>query len=204
MPVDQVKHADGQRDVHKKYRPPGNVFDERPADYRTSRRSQSAETRPCADRRPPFVFRESRADNGETARHEQRGAHALDAARDDKLLNVRRQAAPDGRQRKERNTGGIYTFAPVAITERSSRQQQRGKKQRVGLDHPLQVRYGRIKLCLQRRQREIGNTGIDECHAGSEDGSGKYPRTDRVRTGSRRAPCAYDRLIARLLNDDRH
>jgi hypothetical protein len=62
------------------------------------------------------------------------------------------------------------------IAERAAHQNQRREQQSIGFDDPLHVHHGCMKAGLQRRQSNIDDRAVDESHAGTENGGGKYPR----------------------------
>ena len=67
--------------------------------------------RPRADCLATTLLVERRTDNGKAAGHEQRSAHALNAARDDQLMNVQGKAATRGGQGENRYSGHEHPTA---------------------------------------------------------------------------------------------
>ena len=69
----------------------------------------------------------------------------------------------------------------VKVAQRSACQEKRGKHERVRFDDPLNVRYRRMQIGLQRRQRHVHDGAIDERHARTEDCHSQHPRTGGIR-----------------------
>ena len=60
--------------------------------------SDRSESRPRSNRMTPAFLVKGGTDDGETARHQERSAHALNASCEDQFVNVRGDSAPHGRQ----------------------------------------------------------------------------------------------------------
>ncbi len=115
------------------------------------------------------------ADDRKTAGNQKRAAHALSRTRDDQLLDVWRESTPDGGERKHRNADRINSLAAKVIAQRTSDQQKRREKERIGFDHPLHVYHRRIQICLQRGKGDVNDRAVNKHHARTENGGGEYP-----------------------------
>src|SRR5262249_23367536 len=111
-----------QWNVYKKYPPPGKCFDEPTAKHRTEARRNRRKSRPGADRSPSLFFTKVRAYQGETSRHKQSGAHALNPASDYQLHDIRCQAAPSGSEGKNNDPDHKYASSSEPVTKRSANQ----------------------------------------------------------------------------------
>ena len=96
------------------------------------------------------------------------------------------RAAPRSRGRtrtdasvKQRDADEKDALAPELIAQRSADENQRAEKQRVGLDHPLDVGDRRVKIGLERGQRDVDDRRIDERHARPEDRGDQRPSIRR-------------------------
>ena len=58
--------------------------------------------------------------------------------------------------------------APEHVGERAGGQQQRGQRQRVGVDHPLQVGEARVQARLDPRQRDVHDRDVEQQHEGRD------------------------------------
>ena len=61
--------------------------------------------------------------------------------------------------------------APEAVGERAGRQLERGERERVGVDHPLQVGQRGVQRLLDVRQRDVHDRDVEQEHEGA-DGDG--------------------------------
>src|SRR5438093_199364 len=80
-------------------------------------------------------------------------------------------------------------------------QQERGEKERVRLDDPLDVGDGGAELALQRRQGQVDDRAVDEGEARAEHRRGQHPRPSGLRA-RRGGTCRKDdALVTRGLED---
>src|SRR4028119_1948768 len=100
----------------------------------------------------------------------ERAADALYGPRDDELLGVHGDAAPDGGQGEDHHAQSVDTPAPVAVSQRTAYQDQGGQEQRVGLDDPLRVQGGGAKTRLYLREGHVRHGTVYKGHRGTDDG----------------------------------
>src|SRR6266511_287780 len=105
--------------------------------------------------------------------------NARDVERDD----VPRRAAQKRGDAENDHAAREDEPAPVAIRERTGREDQRGKRDRVRVDDPLQTRQARVELSLDARQRDVDDRDVDEQHECRRANGDKRP-----------APCGCDPL----------
>jgi hypothetical protein len=80
-----------------------------------------------------------------------------------------------GQAIERRSYAGFERLRKHHAEERDRQEDQRTQKQRVGFDHPLHVRDGRVEVPLQCGERNIDDGRIDERHARPENGRGEGP-----------------------------
>ena len=168
------ENGDRDRHVDEEGRAPGNMFDEPAAHDGADGGGDGGEGGPGADRVAAFVFREGGGDDREAAGDEQRAADSLHCAGGDQLRDAGREAAPDGREREERDADVVNPAAAEVVAERSADEKQRGEEERVGFDDPLHVDGGGVECGLERREGDVDDGAVDEGEAGAEDGGGEY------------------------------
>ena len=106
---------------------------------------------------------------GEAARHEQRRPDALHAAEEDQRAGGRREAAEERGEREPDEPDGEHAPAPVAIAERTRREQERGQREEVRVEHVLQLAQGRVELLRQHRDDDVHDRGVDERERRAQD-----------------------------------
>ena len=75
----------------------------------------------------------------------------------------------DGHAREENPT------APKQVAQGAPDENQRTQEQAIRLDHPLHIHHRCVKATLYRRQSDIDDCAVDECHAGTENRCGENP-----------------------------
>ena len=155
------QHA--QRHVDDEDRAPPEVVEQVAADDRAERDAEPGGRGPDADGRPPLALVLEHADQQRQRRgHDQRGARAHHRAR--------RDQRPDAARVRRRRRGGAeheqpgeqHAPASVAVAERPGEQQQPGERERVRVDHPLELAEVRVELAHQRRQRDVDDRVVDD------------------------------------------
>jgi len=141
------------------------MLDQPSAQKWANRGSNRGKARPCPDRLTATLFVERCADNRKAAGDQERTSNPLDGSCGDQLLNRRREAANNRRQRKNRHSREEHPASPKEVAERASDQNQRAQEKPVGLDDPLHVHNRRVKTGLQCWQGDINNGAVDESHA---------------------------------------
>ena len=113
-------------------------------------------------------------EQGQRGGEHHRAAGALNAAGD--VQHERGLGDPaDQRGDRENDEADREDHAAAqAIGERPGRQQQGAQRQRVGVDHPLQVGEARMQSGLDPRQRDIHDRDVEQQHEG-RDRNGYQP-----------------------------
>ena len=98
---------------------------------------------PSPDQAPIAAARsgavERRRDQREAARGEQRAADALQGPGRDQLLDVRGQPADQRGEREPHDPDQEHPPPAEVVAQRAAEQDQRGERERVGVDRPLQA-----------------------------------------------------------------
>jgi hypothetical protein len=147
---------------------------------RSNRGRDRAEPRPGPDRAAAFGLVEGSADDREAAGHEEGGPHALHGAAGNQHRRRGGDAAGHGGDGEEEQAGEENALAAELIAERSADQDERAEKQRVGLDHPLDVGDRGVEIGLKRGQRHVHDRAVDERHARRQDRRHQRPPPGRV------------------------
>ena len=93
-----------------------------------------------------------------------RAADALARARDDQEQRARGQRAQERGQREQAEADREHELAAEQVGERAGGQQERGQGQRVGVDHPLDVREARVQIGRDLRQRDVHDRDVEQQH----------------------------------------
>ena len=70
--------------------------------------------------------------------------------------------------------------ASEAVAERAAEQDERGERQRVGVDHPLQAGGAGAEVGTDRGQRDRDDRGVEEGHARPQNGGEQDPPPGRL------------------------
>ena len=66
-------------------------------------------------------------------------------------------------------------MATPQVAQGAPGENQRTQKQTLRLDHPLHIHHCRMEATLYRRQSDVDDCAVDECHAGTENRCSKNP-----------------------------
>jgi hypothetical protein len=130
---------------------------------------------PRADGAAALGAVERRADDREAARHEERRADALERAADDEQQRRGGDAAQNRRGSERHHADQVDALAAELIAHRAADEDQRAEKQRVRLDHPLDIDDRRVEAGLKRRQRDVDDGHVDERQARAENRRDQRP-----------------------------
>src|SRR6185503_905124 len=113
------------------------MFHEPTAEHWTNRGSDRGKSRPRSDRFTALVFVKRRTDQRETSRHKEGTADSLHCASDDQLFDVGGEPAECGGDGKDDDADIEDATTSVTIAERTTDEQECGKKERVSFNDPL-------------------------------------------------------------------
>ncbi len=141
---------------------------------------------------------EGRVHDRQHLRHHHRGHPALEDARGDQHLRVRREAAQRGGEREAADADEEQPLATVDVTQPSAGDQPGGEGERVTGRYPLDLAEGSARVPLDRRNRDIDDRDVDEVHEGrrhhDREGEPATPVTRAGRPQGRRVPRRLRRL----------
>jgi hypothetical protein len=146
--------------------------------------------------RPWVGGREQRQRRGE---HD-RAADALDPARQRQERRIARDAAQQRAEREDDDAGGEHDPPPDAVGDHARREQESGERQRVRVDHPLQIGQAGAERSLDVGERDDNDRDVEQEHEDAERhgcerpplaGHWEPPGEGRERTRSNVAPDGY-------------
>src|SRR5207244_13190003 len=114
------------------------------------------------------------------------------------------EATPAGGQGEDRDANGKEAPSPVQITQRSSHENERGEKERIGFHNPLHISGRGAQVLLDHWQGDIDDGAINKSHARSKDGSNEYPDPNLWGTGLSLSPRANHALITGRFHEGGH
>ncbi len=135
---------------------------------------------------PRSLALERLCDQRQRGREHHRAAGALHGAGEVQRQRVPRQAACGRGQREHDQPGHEHAPAPEQVSQRAGRQQERGERERVGVDHPLQVGERGMQRALDVGQRDVDDRDVEQQHE------------DRHRDGDQGPPLALHRYLPAL------
>ena len=155
--------ADG--DVDEEDPRPGEEVDEDAAEQQPDRAATDRDRSPDTHRlRPLGPFGEGCRDDRERGGRDQRGAEALQPARDDKELRRGRQPADQRTGGEDDDAGEEDALAAHEVARAAAQQKESPEDERVRVHDPLQVGVGHLEVGLDRRQRDVHDRRIEDDH----------------------------------------
>ena len=155
---------DADRDVDEEDPAPREVGRQRTADQRADRDRCAGRRAPDAERgsalAPLELLRQERQRGGE---HD-RAADPLARAREDQEERRGGRAAEHGGRGEEHDPADEDALAPEQVGERPRVEDEGRERQRVGVDHPLEVGEGRAEVAGDRRQRYVHDRDVEQEH----------------------------------------
>ena len=121
-----------------------DVLDQEAAEQRAEGEAEARDAGPDADRRRQLLARERGDDDRERERVHERRADALDDARGDQALCRRRERTGRRREGEDGEADEEHALAAEAVAELAAEQDQRGEREDVGVDRPLEVLRRRL------------------------------------------------------------
>ncbi len=169
----------GDRHVDEEHPPPRDGVDEPAAEERTDRRRDPRQARPGPHRPTPVLAPHDGVDERQAAGHQQRPTQTLDQPRRDQREPGRRQAAAEGRHGEQHEPGHEHPATPVPVTERATQQEQRGQREQVAVEHPLQRREAAPEVAADRRERHVHHGPVEERDPRAQGRGGDQPPSGR-------------------------
>ena len=142
----------GQRQVEQEHRPPAPL-DQPAAEERADRPGDPAEPGPRADRRAPGPApRNDAGDQREAARRQQRPADALQRAAPRSAAPGSARARTAATPARTSDADDEHAAASEVVAQRAAEQDQRGQREGVGVDGPLQAGEPGVQVRADRRR----------------------------------------------------
>jgi hypothetical protein len=156
---------------------------EDPAEQQAEGAAAGRDRTPDAERlRALGALGERRGDDRQRRRRDQRAAEALEAAGGDQHPGAGGEAVEQRGGREDEHAGDEQPAPADEVGGAAAEQQEPAEHQRVGVDHPLQVRRRELEVVLDRRQRDVHDRGVEDDHELREaDQHQDEPRVDLVR-----------------------
>lgn len=192
-PAHRDPHRDGgQRQIDQEDRPPVHILGEQAAQYGAGRGRGAADAAPDAERHAPVpALIRGHQQRGGGGEHRRR-ARPLHGAGRDQHARVRGQTAGQGGEREQRQPGHIQPTPPQEVRGRTRHHQQRGQRQRIDVQHPLERGEGGAQAVGYPGQRGVHDRHIDQQQNIAEGDGGQRPplpaRSRAPSPGRSRAP----------------
>jgi hypothetical protein len=150
----------------------------------------TGEGTPDADRHRASRGGNRAREERERERHDGRGADALERAGGDERPGAGREGGSDRREAEERDPGDEHPTPAEPVAERRGGDHEARERERVGVDHPLQLLERGAQLGAQDRQGGGHDEVVEGGHEHRQGGG------DQGEAGARRAAAAGRRFRA--------
>jgi hypothetical protein len=165
LPVGDGNRRDPDRDVDQEDPFPAETVGEQAANQRADRHRDA--DRGAVDTHGHAALgpgRELLGDQGQRDGEHDRAADALQRSRQVEEGRIGRQRAEQRGDREDAKSDREDAAAAEAIGERAGGEHQGGKRERIGIDHPLQVGEAAAEILLYRGQRRVDNGDVEKKH----------------------------------------
>ena len=161
----QRDRRDPHRNVDEEDPRPAEVRREQAAQQDARRRTAARSRTVDAEREVALAaLRECRHQERERRGSEQCPAEPLQPAECDQRPLGPGEAAQQRARGEQRQAGDEEPSAPEQIGDPAAEQQRPAEENRVGGDHPLQVRLREAEIRLDRRQRDVHDRDVENDH----------------------------------------
>ena len=165
---EQRRQHDGRdpdRDVDEEDPRPAQVRGQHAAEQHADGRAGAGSGAVDPEREVPLAALGERGhQQRERRRREQRAAEALEGAEADQRGLRPGEAAEQRADGEEGEPRDEQPPAPEQVGEPAAEQQDAAEHDRVGGDHPLQVRLREVQVGLDRRQRDVHDRDVEDDH----------------------------------------
>ena len=165
----QDESDDADRDVDEEDPLPAEGVDQDAAEDRTDERGDTGGRSPERHGAAAVGGRERAGDDRHGLRRHQRGADTLYDAGDDEHLDAAGQAAPQRREREDREPDQVDVLGAEPVTEPTGHEQRHGVGEQVGAGHPDDGVDVGLELASDRRRRDRHDRVVDEDHEEADD-----------------------------------
>ena len=174
------------RHVDVEDRLPADRLDQHAADHRADRDGAADRGAPDADRGAAVAAAVGRREQGQRRGEHHRPADALQPAREVEHERRGREPAQRGGGREHREADEEHAAAADPVGDRAGREQERRERQRVGVDHPLEVLERGAEVALDVRQRDVHDSDVDQEHERRDADGDEGPPLGHARHGTTR------------------
>ena len=163
-------HGRADGDVDEEHPRPGEIRGEHAAEQHARCAAGAGGGAPDAERAVPLAtLPERRHQDRERRGGEQGAAETLQGAKRDQRALGPGESAQEGARREEGETGDEQAPAAEDVGEAAAEEQEAAEDDRVCADHPLQARFGKVEVGLDRRQRDVHDGDIEDDHELRDD-----------------------------------
>ena len=167
---------------------PADRLGDDPPEQGPRRAAEPVHRRPQADRAVKlWPGRERRGDDRQRRGGHERAAEALNPAGDDQHLLGLRATARQRRQPEQDQRGHEHTPLSEPVRGAATEHQEPRERDRVGVDHPLEIGRGEVEGRLDRRQRHVDDAQVEDHHELRDAANDQDPGRARPTRGLRRA-----------------
>ena len=164
------------REVDEEDPAPGEPRGEHTAGERADRDRCADRRAPDPERRAALLAVELLRDQRERGREHHRAADSLHAAGDDQEERVVGEPAGERGDREEDDAQHEDPLAAEEVGERAGGQDAGRQRERVGVDHPLEVGERRVERPLDRRQGDVDDRDVQQQHESGRTDGHERPR----------------------------
>ena len=152
------------------------MLGDEPADKGSDRERECRDPRPDADRGPALARRKRRSDDRERRGVHQGSSDALQHACSDQHLPRAREAAEERRDGENDDPDDEDQPATVRVGELPAHEHERGERQGIAGDDPLQLGEVGVEVALDRGQSDVHDRVVEHDHEEAErDGREREP-----------------------------
>jgi hypothetical protein len=144
-------------------------------DERPDGRRGAGERRPRADRAGAVIGHEAGLQDRQAPRREHSTTHPLQRAGQDQEGCVRGDATEGRGEREPDDPDDEHLPAPEAVTEAPAHEDERGQREQVCGEDPLEGRDARVEVLANRGQGQVHDRGVEARYGGAEDGGEQHP-----------------------------
>ena len=163
-----------ERDVEPEHPLPRDL-DERAAEHRADDEADRGDHRVRAHREAELVARERVGHEGGRIGEDRGAADALQDPPEDQLRAVGREAGAERGGREDREADDVGLLAAEEVRQPPGREDEHGRGDHVGEDHPDELQQRRVEAALEVGQRDDQRARVDGRQQHAEAGDGQRP-----------------------------
>ena len=160
----QRDRGDTDRHVHEEDPPPAQSVGEKAADQWSGGHRRADGRPPRGDRASAIGALVGLPDQRQAGGEHRTTAQTLERTRPDQDARRRCQPARKRRRGEHHHADDEHPLSSVPVRQRTAGQNHAGQRQRIRIDHPLEIGKARVQIPLDRRQRHLHHGHVDEQH----------------------------------------